>query len=146
MSNMTKDFRLSIELVPSTAWGQNLRKLMKPFMWHSIRNEVLEKAKGTCMICKANGTLDCHEVWIYDDESHIQKLAGFLALCKDCHDLKHIGFASLSHGKPKYEKLVNHFMKVNNCSRADFVDHYNTAMNLFNERSKYDWEMDISMT
>lgn len=141
---MAKDFKLSIELIPSTSWGNNLRKLVKPFMWTKIRNEVLEKFGGTCAICKSIGTLDCHEVWEYDDEKHIQKLIGFLALCKDCHDLKHIGFASLQNGKSKYERLVHHFMKVNKCTRMNFINHYTKAMEKFRKRSRHDWVLDVN--
>jgi hypothetical protein len=142
-----KSFKLSIELVPSSAWNQNLRLALPKGAWEKIRKEVFEKSDNKCVICGKIGKLNCHEVWEYDNKNHVQKLAGFLALCSLCHAVKHLGFAGLAvskHQGPAFEKLVKHFMKVNNCSRQDFLNHQKEAYQKFEQRSHFEWSLDLN--
>jgi 5-methylcytosine-specific restriction endonuclease McrA len=88
--------RLSIELVPATCWQANARDLLPRASWDRLRREVYAASNYQCAICGAAGRLHCHEVWRYDDASHIQHLDGFVALCAWCHHVKHIGLARLS--------------------------------------------------
>jgi len=137
--------KLTIELVPSTAWTENLRKYLPKKDWDKIRKETYAKAGYRCEICGAEGRMNCHEIWEYDDKNHIQKLLGFIALCTMCHYVKHIGFAGIlaSEGKLDYEKVVKHFMAVNNCDRRTFEEHRKRAFLMWEERSKYDWQIDL---
>jgi len=41
------------------------------------------------------------------------------------------------------EDLINHFCKVNNCSREDFEKHEEEAFRIWRERSKYEWKQDF---
>ncbi|KKQ37909.1 MAG: hypothetical protein US53_C0006G0003 [Candidatus Woesebacteria bacterium GW2011_GWA1_37_7] len=140
------DLKLTIELVPSSSWNQNLRSLLKPQMWERLRKEIYKKFNYKCAICRSGGKLHAHEVWEYDDENHIQKLVDIIALCSKCHAVKHVGLAGIqaSEGKLNFENLVKHFMKVNNCDRVTFEKHRDKAFNKFEERSRYDWSLDIS--
>jgi len=140
------DLKLTIELVPSSSWNQNLRSLLKPQMWERLRKEIYKKFNYKCAICRSGGKLHAHEVWEYDDENHIQKLVDIIALCSKCHAVKHVGLAGIqaSEGKLNFENLVKHFMKVNNCDRETFEKHRDKAFNKFEERSRYDWSLDIS--
>ena len=83
----------------------------------------------------AEGRMNCHEIWEYDDKNHIQKLLGFIALCSMCHHVKHIGFAGIlaREGKLNYEKVVEHFMTVNNCDRRTFEEHRKRAFLIWEE-------------
>lgn len=137
-----KKLKLKIELVPSTAWENNLRKILPRSVWQELRKEIIKKAKNKCQICGATGKMDCHEVWKYDDKNHIQELVNLQAICSMCHMVKHFGFSTLRLHMPQ-EKLVKHFMQVNKCSRKDFIKHLSQETQKFNERSQYEWQISI---
>ena len=140
-----KPLKLTIDLVPSTTWKDNLRKAIPKSAWDKLRKRVYAKFNFKCGICDANGRLSCHEIWDFDDEQHIQKLNGFIALCDLCHHVKHIGMAGIlaSQGKLDMEKVINHFLMVNCCDLASFEKHKAEAFNLWHERSKYSWQVDL---
>ena len=133
--------KLTIELVPATAWNNNLRKILKPSVWNKIRNEVYKKYDYKCAICQSPYKLHCHEVWDYDDLINIQKLVGLQALCRNCHLIKHIGLAGIK--SKNFENVIKHFMKVNSCDRVTFQKHYKDELELFEKRSHFDWELDL---
>ena len=138
--------KLTIELVPSTSWYKNLRKRMSRVEWDRLRKGVYAEYNHRCGICGIdNSTLHCHEIWEYDDHNHKQRLAGFIALCILCHHVKHIGRAGLlaSRGELDFEKVVDHFMKVNGCDRKTFEKHKNQASAQFRERSRHEWQVDL---
>jgi len=145
MEKKEKKLRLTIELVPSTTWANNLRKYMSKKDWDKTRKKAYAKAGYRCEICGREGRLSCHEIWEYDDKKHIQKLAGFIALCTMCHHVKHIGLAGIlaRDGKLDYEKVVEHFMVVNKCDRRTFEEHRERAFRIWEERSKHDWQIDL---
>lgn len=145
ISKVTKKFKLKIELIPASSWNQNLRSLLKKDMWENLRKKVYNKYNYRCAICGSDGQLHAHEVWKYDDENHIQRLKNIVALCQMCHLVKHIGFASLqsNNQNTNYEKVVKHFMKVNSCDRITFQKHYDQAIKKFEERSRYEWLLDL---
>ena len=135
-------FLLTIELVPKTSWYNNLRSLMRKEDWIILRKKVVMDAKNICAICRSKGYLQCHEVWHYDDENHIQRLIGLLPICDLCHAVKHIGHTE-STSKTLYAKAVEHFLSVNKCKRLDFEQQKNEAYLIWEERSKYEWRIDI---
>ena len=136
---------LTIELVPSTAWYNNLRKVLSTAEWDRIRKQVYADYNHRCGICKAEGRLNCHEIWEYDDKKHIQHLRGFIALCDMCHHVKHIGLAGIldTEGRINFEDVIKHFMKVNNCSRKFFDEHHKISKKQWRERSKFKWKTDL---
>lgn len=138
-------FKLTTELVPSTSWYTNLRKAVSPLVWNRIRKESYQKYNHRCGICGALKRLNCHEIWEYNDEKHIQKLIGFIALCDMCHHVKHLGFAQIlaSQGKLNFEDVIKHFMKVNGCSRKDFEEYSHQVFKKWEERSQCEWKVDL---
>lgn len=46
---------LQIELVPKTAFGENLRKLLTQNEWDKIRKAVYQRANYKCEICGEQG-------------------------------------------------------------------------------------------
>lgn len=140
--------KLTIELVPASSWDNNLRSLLKPQMWEYIRKSIYKKYNYKCAVCKNKTRLYAHEVWEYDDKNHIQKLIDIVALCSRCHAVKHIGFSGLqaSKGNINYENLIKHFMKINNCSREIFENHQREVFKKFEDRSHYDWQIDLLNT
>ena len=140
-----KGLKLTIELVPSTSWFNNLRKLIPGALWDKLRKQTYAQYGYRCGIFSAEGRLDCHEICEYDDKKHIQKLTGFIALCDLCHHVKHFGLANIlaSEGKLNLEEVVENFMKVNKCVRSAFERHVGEAFAKWRERSQYDWKVDL---
>lgn len=136
--------KLTIELVPSTSWWKNLRAKIEKEKWDEVRRSTYAKYDYKCGICGSKGRMNCHELWEYNDVSHVQKLKGFIALCDMCHHVKHIGLVGIlaSEGKLDYDGVVQHFMRVNNCTREKFEKHKNKAFEIWEERSKYKWKLE----
>lgn len=145
MNERPEEIRLKIELVPSTSWYDNLRKYTSKEDWNKIRKRVYANYGYRCGICSTKGRLNCHEIWEYDDKEYIQRLIGFVALCDLCHHVKHIGHADIlaDEGKLDYEKIVEHFMRVNDCSRDTFEKHREKAVDEWKERSSHEWQLDL---
>lgn len=138
--------KLTIELVPSTLWYDNLRKHISEGEWDKIRKRTYAEYGYRCGICEAEGRLNCHEKWIYNDKKKIQKLVGFIPLCDMCHHVKHIGLAGklASEGKLDYEKVIERFMKVNNCGKKIFEKHRERAFDEWGKRSQHKWHVDLA--
>jgi len=137
---------LEIELVPSTVWYSSLYRLLPKETWDSIRNEIIRDNGRKCQICgNTQGVMNLHEIWKYNDEKHVQKLEGFILLCKMCHHVKHIGLAGIlaSEGKLDYNEVTKHYCKVNGCTEKEFEENLTNAFNVWSRRSKYQWEQDF---
>ena len=138
--------KLEIELVPSTVWHSSLHNLLPRKVWDNIRNDIIKENGSKCQICgETEGKMNLHEIWKYDDEKHIQKLEGFILLCTMCHHVKHIGLAGIlaSQGKLDYDDVVDHFCKVNICTKKDFENHEKTAFETWRKRSQHPWKQDF---
>jgi hypothetical protein len=144
--------KLTIELVPEPLWGKSLANNLPRREWERIRAVVLARQSSggmyVCGVCgkEKNNGLQCHEIWKYDDERHIQKLAGFVAICGTCHMIKHYGRtrAIAKKGGIDIDKVNQHYMDVNGCFLCDLRDDYHNAMVLWKERSSWtDWTQDI---
>jgi hypothetical protein len=87
-------------------------------------------------------TLDA--VWNYDDDEHIQRLDSFILLCEMCHYTKHFGLVKmLVESSLDYNELIDHFCKVNNCSREEFEENKSRAFEIWERRSTYKWKRDL---
>lgn len=137
--------KLTIELVPETAWYNNLRKMMPVRIWDNLRRSVYAEYKYRCGVCDATGMLHCHEIWEYDDLLNIQRLKGFIALCPMCHHVKHIGFARVlaDKGELDFNDVVSHFLSVNECSVEEYERYVDDAFKLWDERSNHLWTTDL---
>ena len=138
--------KLTAELVPSTVWFSSLYRLMSRETWNSIRDGIIRENGRKCQICgETDGIMNLHEIWEYDDANHVQKLKGFVLLCRMCHHVKHIGLAGIlaDEGKLDYNEVIKHFCKVNSCSKKDFKKHVDRAFEVWKERSKHQWKQDF---
>lgn len=138
--------KLEIELVPSTVWESSLYRLLERRVWNDIRDGIIKERGRMCQICgEKEGVMNLHEMWKYDDVKHVQKLEGFILLCKMCHHVKHIGLAGIlaSQGKLDYGKVVEHFCNVNKCTDAVFMNHKAEAFNTWEKRSGHQWKQDF---
>jgi hypothetical protein len=140
--------KLTTELVPSTLWYTNLRSLITKKQWDIIRKKCYSDANYKCEICGDTGQIqgvthnvDCHEIWQYDDKLHIQKLIGLIALCPNCHLVKHPGYA---HSQGKSELVIRQLVKINNMTVDQAIEYIENAFIIWKERSQYKWTTDIS--
>lgn len=136
--------KLTIELVPSTAWYTNVRSNVTTQEWDYIRKKSYSIANNRCEICNGIGPkhpVECHEIWDYNDVTHKQTLTGLIALCPNCHMCKHIGLAEI---QGKLIKAIKHLSKINEQSDHETMLQIEEAYKTWVARSKYDWELDIT--
>ena len=91
--------------------------------WDLVRRAVYRQAGNRCEVCGGRGPrhpVECHEVWVYDDQRHVQRLERMIALCPACHECKHMGHANVTgHGA----RARRHLAQVNGWS-ASQVERY----------------------
>jgi len=135
--------KLTIELVPQTCFYSNVRSEVSRAEWDVIRKATYNKANYRCEICDGRGTkhpVECHEVWEYDEENQIQKLIRMIALCPSCHEVKHIGLATI---RGRRVETTEHLMKINSINREEAERYIVECSNKWQERSQYDWTLDV---
>jgi len=117
---------LTIELVPETCWGSSLHHELAKDQWDVLRRATYAAADNRCQVCGNNRRLgnrsavDCHEIWQYHDDTHVQRLAGLIALCPACHECVHMGRAN-AHGNA--DRAWAHLMRVNHWDAAQADAH-----------------------
>lgn len=135
--------KLEIELIPSSAWCNNLRNILPNSSWDKIRKECYQQANYKCEICGGKGNkwpVECHERWEFVDGTI--NLLGFIALCPSCHEVKHIGLATK---RGRFEIAKKHFMKVNKLTSHEADKHITNAFKLFEKRSNEEWIMNLEL-
>ena len=129
-------------MVPEECWYSNLRSVLKPADWDIVRKEAYARAGGRCSICGRPARLEAHEKWSYDEERALQKLEDVIALCRSCHEVKHI---SRTYAMGRGVDTMEHFMRVNKCSQMDFHAALERANEEYLRRNRVEgWVTDIS--
>lgn len=137
-----KERKLNFELVPDSCWYSNLRSALPKEAWDIIRKKAYARAGGRCMICGAPAArLEAHEQWEYDDTNGVQRLKNIVAVCRPCHEVIHIGRTQLM-GRER--EACAHYMKVNGCTYAEYVKALGEANAVHRERSRREWQADVS--
>jgi hypothetical protein len=137
---------LTIEMVPQPLWGISLANLMPKEKWDVLRKSVYREHDYHCGVCRAsNTTMYCHEIWQYDDITHVQTLTGFVALCQMCHHVKHLGLAGVlaSEGKLDFQQVILHYCQVNDCEGTQFFMDRANAECEWRERSEHEWSSNL---
>jgi hypothetical protein len=131
-------YKLTIELVPKSCWYSNVRSNVRTSEWDVIRKKCYENANNKCEICSSTGleqgynySVECHEIWKYNDDNHLQILIGVIALCPYCHKTKHVGLAQI---KNEEDIVIKQLMTVNNISRNDAKNYIQNSFNIWRER------------
>jgi hypothetical protein len=135
--------RLTIELVPKTSWYNNVRALVDESGWDRIRRQVYRQADYRCEVCGGRGPehpVECHEVWRYDDRTRMQRLVRMIALCPACHQVKHIGFASV---KGKGAQARAHLGDVNGWTLEQADAYIDEAFQVWAQRSQGPWTLEL---
>ena len=86
--------------------------------------------------------MECHEIWEYDDKTKVQKLIGLISLCPLCHQVKHIGRANAMGRQADVFKQLE---VVNKWNHKQVVEHVAEAFEVYKERSKHNWLLDITL-
>lgn len=136
---------LTIELVPSSCFYNNVRSNVSQAEWDVLRKECYKKAGYKCEICGGKGPkhpVECHEIWNYDDDQGIQTLDGLIALCPSCHEVKHVGLAQING---KFEQAILHLAKVNEISVEDAKLYVEACFETWSKRSQKEWKLDITI-
>jgi hypothetical protein len=135
---------LAVELVPRTSFFTNLRSLLSTRDWDTLRQRCYQQAGYVCEICGGTGgrhPVECHEIWQYDDENHVQKLTGLIALCPACHKAKHMALARHMGWEWMAEKQL---CQVNGWGTSELQVYLEEVFAVFESRSEHEWELDIS--
>ena len=137
--------KLPLELVPSSCWYSNVRSNVSPGTWIVLQRLTADRAGQRCEICRRQGVahpVEAHEIWEYVDALHLQRLVGLIALCPDCHAVKHIGRA-LAQGT--HARVLAWFAQVNQLTPAQALAHVRQAFELHARRSQVQWELDLGV-
>jgi hypothetical protein len=141
-------YKLTIELVPESSFYNNVRSAVSTVEWDIIKKKCYKKAGYKCEICGDTGInqgkkypVECHEIWEYDDKFHIQILKGFIALCPQCHQVKHVGFARINGKEPE---VIRQLMKVNKMTSTMADNYIIESFKIWEKRSDKQWKVDIS--
>ena len=137
-----RPYKLNFELVPEECWYSNLRSVIKPQDWDTVRRDAYARAKGRCSICGRPTRLEAHEKWSYDEKLALQKLEDVIALCRNCHEVKHIGRTQLVG---REMDAMEHFMRVNKCTQMDYHAALQAANEEYFRRTRIEgWVTDIT--
>jgi hypothetical protein len=131
-------------MVPQSAWGKNLRALLEPEQWDIVRRKAYADAGNRCRVCGGRGLkwpVEADEGWEYDEVTRLQTLKGVIALCPDCHGIRHWGKTMVDGGEAAaFERL----MRINRWSRTEARAVVDTAFKDWERRSRLEWEIDCS--
>jgi hypothetical protein len=136
--------KLTIELVPATQWGDNLRSHLAPSQWDNLRRACYTRADNKCECCGGVGKkhpVECHEIWDYNDSARIQTLIGLVSLCPACHQVKHIGRA-LATGNGA--RAMTHLMSVNKWPEELAEAYVVRQFEIHDLRSRFEWTIDLA--
>jgi hypothetical protein len=141
--------KLTVELVPKSCHYSNVRTMVTPKQWDTIRFSVYDKANHKCEICGDNGLnqgykhrVECHEVWDYNEITGVQKLINLVSLCPTCHQVKHIGRARMIG---KISECYKQLKKINHWTTEMIEKHISDSQLEYRIRSKMQWKLDISL-
>jgi hypothetical protein len=138
---MMPEPKLTIELVPSTSWYNNVRSHVTPAKWDKLRRECYAKAGAQCEICGAKGRMECHEIWAYDMQTKTQTLTGLICLCHECHQCKHPGLAEV---KGHAADVIRHLSRINGWTADEAKAYIRKAFTVWEIRSSYHWTLDLT--
>lgn len=136
--------KLYVDLVPQTSWFANLRSELLSEEWKAVKQLTYKKAFYKCEICNGKGPehpVEAHERWDFDPVNKVQTLLRIEALCPACHEVTHIGLASI---RGRYEDAVAHMMKVNGWTEEQVLKHIDAAAKVWEDRSTTHWDFDMT--
>ena len=135
---------LTVELVPRTSWFQNVRSHVTGEQWDRLKRLTFRRAGYACEICGGKGDrwpVECHEVFAYDDERHVQRLVRLMALCPPCHEVKHIGLSGI---RGRGAAALSQLARVNGWTTRDAELYLEVCFETWHRRSRHGWNLDLT--
>jgi len=139
---------LYVDLIPSTCWYTNVRSNIDSVDWERLKEMCRQRARYCCEICGATSDysqqqyLECHERYLFDKNTKMQKIIRFMCICSMCHKVSHFG---LSQVQGKSEEALQHLMKVNRWDKYRARKHVDKRFQLWEMKSDMDWVLDLSL-
>jgi len=136
---------LYIDPIPRSAWFSNLRSELTKEEWEQVKKYVFRKAGYCCEICEGQGPrwpVEAHERWRFDEQTGVQTLADIEALCPDCHESTHYGYARV-RGREK--ETFKHLCKVNDWTPPQALHHVHQAGITWHRLSAMEWVLDARL-
>ncbi len=129
--------KLYVDMVPYKAWYSNLRNELAEGEWDKIRKSVYKKTNYCCEICNAKSErLEAHERWKFDVNTKTQTLVNIEGLCSACHEVTHIGLASV---RGNTNRAITHMMKVNRTTKDECAREIVESVNRVYKLNNYQW-------
>lgn len=146
---------LTIELVPFTMHGKNLRAVLSKEHWREVCAFTHNLHRHRCLECgrdRLKAKLECHEQWEYSYRGYtdsqnkyktigVMRMERLLTLCHECHMGKHI---KLAEKKGEYEHTKEHLKKVYGLTDLQFKWKVHKAVKKVREQSKFNYELDLT--
>lgn len=133
------------EMLPVSAWQENVRAKMGEAVWDKIRKEVYMKSGHRCEICGSDGApyIEAHEKWAWtiEGKNGTQILKKVQALCTLCHKAHHLGFARRIG---VYDEVVAHIKRINGWTDSQFYKALQEKEARWKARSDIKWKLDLS--
>jgi len=152
--DMTEPPKLTVEIIPTSLHGKNPRAEMGKAAWERHRKRVCEAGGNRCEICGGVGKrhpVEIHERYEYDETSlpPCQNVVGLIALCPDCHAVKHLARTRLvarQTGDPSiYENALRHLARVNGWDEQRVLAYLAEVQDEFRRREALGaWTQDFS--
>lgn len=133
---------LFVDLVPESCWFNNARTCIDSSDWDRLRNFIYARAGYMCECCQSKQNLEAHERWHFNEELRIQKLMRIIALCKQCHEVTHIGLAKV---RGRFDIALHHLMKVTKMTLEQANCHIDKAFAVWELRNQHEWSLDLSI-
>lgn len=139
------------DMIPASSWGSSLANLLTRPSWDAIRFPVISARGNRCQVCsEQKRAMECHEIWAYsmpprsalEGTIGVQRLIGLAALCSECHEMFHLGFAKI---RGRLEAVSKRLMAVNGWTDAQYKSFYRTMGSKFTTRSEVYWGLDLSL-
>jgi hypothetical protein len=141
---------LFVDLIPKSCWAINARTMIDGADWDRVRRMVTGRADHTCEVCHthtATGrTLDVHERWDYalvvPGILGTQTLRRLIALCPDCHEATHMGYA-MTHGR--LQQAGGHLATITGMTHDQASRHIEEAFRVWNHRNQIRWTLNLDI-
>lgn len=152
-----KSYKIRFEFIPPKQNFRNVRSALQFTYqsfepWKEIRDWIEQKNDGVCCVCggvsqdhdeKKTTATECHEVWHYNEQTKVQKLARLMPLCCRCHSIVHLSM----HFKDKAltEKLLQDYAEINNVSLDQAYEDLDFAYRERKRRADFEYVLDLKL-
>lgn len=136
---------LNVEFTPKSCWCKKIQYAVKWCDRTRLNDYVLGRVNRTCETCNVQDTqleYHMHGRWIYNEETHTQKLVRLMALCDACNTATHFGTA---HFNGRKNDAISQLKKVNTFSDEQVQQHIDDAYAFVKTLNQHKWTVDLSL-